>query len=150
LRITDQVQSDLVAAMKARDKERVSALRMILSQLQLAEKEARGDFGEEQELRVLATEKKKRLQASEAFLAGGREESAAREDAEAAIIESYLPLAMGEAELSVLVDEAIAATGAGGLQDMGRVMSQVMPRVAGRADGKAVSDMVKKRLQGLS
>ena len=146
--ITEQMHLDMIAAMKARDREHAAALRMILSELQKAAKEARGDFGEEQELRVLATEKKKRLQAAEAFRGGGRDESAAREETEAAIIASYLPQAMGEAELAALVDEAVTAVGATSVKDMGKVMSELMPRVAGRADGKALSEMVKNRLAG--
>ncbi|MHB9111497.1 MAG: GatB/YqeY domain-containing protein [Thermoleophilia bacterium] len=146
--ITRQIQADVVVAMKARDRERVSALRMIVSELQKAAKEAGEDFGEEQELKVLMGEKKKRQQAADAFREGGRAESAAKEEAEAAVIDTYLPRAMDEGELSALVDEAVASTGAGGIRDMGKVMSALMPRVAGRADGKLVSDMVRKRLGG--
>lgn len=146
--ITAQVQKDMVTAMKSQDKQRLSALRMILSQLQLGEKESGGEFGEEQELKVLATEKKRRLQAADAFRDGGREDRAAAEEAEAAIIDGYLPQAMGEDELAALVDEAIAATGAAGIRDMGKVMSALMPRVGGRSDGKVVSSMVKSRLGG--
>jgi len=132
--------------MKAHDRDRVSALRMILSQLQLSRKEATGDFGEDQEFTVLNSEKKRRLQASEGFRAGGREESAIKEEAEAALIDTYLPAAMDEAELTGLIKDAIAGVGATGIQDMGKVMSKVMPEVAGRADGKAVSEIVKKQL----
>lgn len=144
--ITEQIQADVVAAMKSHDKERVSALRMIVCALQNAAKEAKEDFGEEQELKVLMAEKKKRQQAADAFRDGGRAESAAKEEAEAAVIDTYLPQAMDEGELSALVEEAVASTGAGGIRDMGKVMSALMPMVAGRADGKLVSDMVRKRL----
>lgn len=146
--ITEQVQRDVVAAMKARDKQRVSALRMIVSELQKAAKEAGDGFGEEQEMKVLAAEKKKRRQAADAFREGGRAESADKEEAEAAIIDTYLPQAMDEGELSALVDEAVASTGAEGIRDMGKVMSALIPGTGGRADGKAVSDMVRKRLGG--
>lgn len=146
--ITEQMQRDVVAAMKARDKERVSALRMIVSELQKAAKEAKDGFGEEQELKVLAAEKKKRRQAADAFRDGGRAESAAKEESEAAVIDTYLPQAMDEGALSALVDEAVASTGANGIRDMGKVMSALMPMVAGRADGKAISDLVRKRLGG--
>lgn len=146
--ITEQMQRDVVAAMKARDKERVSALRMIVSELQKAAKEAKDGFGEEQELKVLAAEKKKRRQAADAFRDGGRAESAAKEESEAAVIDNYLPQAMDEGALSDLVDEAVASTGADGIRDMGKVMSALMPRVAGRADGKTLSDLVRKRLGG--
>lgn len=144
--ITEQMKQDVVVALKAHDKERVSALRMILSQLQLGAKETADDFGEEQEFKVLATEKKKRLQAAEGFRAGGREESAVKEEAEAAIIDTYLPQAMSDDDLAKLVDEAIEATGALDIKDMGKVMSRLMPMVAGRADGTVASAMVKERL----
>ena len=144
--ITEQMKKDVVVALKAHDKERVSALRMILSQLQMGAKEAADGFGEEQEFKVLATEKKKRLQAAEGFRAGGREESAAREEAEAEIIDTYLPRAMSDDDLAKLVDEAIEATGALDIKDMGKAMARLMPLVAGRADGNVASAMVKERL----
>ncbi|MFA6001643.1 MAG: GatB/YqeY domain-containing protein [Thermoleophilia bacterium] len=144
--ITEKVQKDMIAAMKARDKERVSALRMILSQLQMGEKEARGEFGEAEEFKVLATEKKRRLQAAEAFRDGGRAESALKEEAEAEIIDTYLPRAMTDDELTTLVDDAIAAVGAQGPRDTGKVMSHVMAKAAGKADGRTVSAIVKNRL----
>ncbi|MDO8736215.1 MAG: GatB/YqeY domain-containing protein [Thermoleophilia bacterium] len=146
--ITEQMQQDVITAMKARDKERVSALRMIVCELQKAVKETKGDFGEEQELKVLMAEKKKRQQAADGFRDGGRAESAAKEESEAAIIDTYLPQAMDEVELAALVDEAVASTGAEGIREMGKVMSALMSKVAGRADGKMVSDMVRKRLGG--
>jgi len=136
----------MVQAMKARNKERASVLRMLLSRLQLAEKEAKGEFGEEQELNVLAAEKKKRLQAAAAFHDVSRDDRAAMEEAEAAIIDGYLPEALGEDELARLVDEAVAETGASSPRDMGKVMSALMPRVGGRADGKVLSEMVRKKL----
>ncbi len=145
--ITAQVQKDMVDAMKARDKERVQALRMILSELKLAGKEARPGFGKAEEIAVLRREKKRRQQAAASFRSGGREDRAAGEEAEAAIIDVYLPQELGESDLEGIVDEAIAATGASGVKDMGKVMSAVMKRTAGRADGKKVSGMVKGRLQ---
>lgn len=143
--ITGRVQADVVAAMKARDKERVSALRMLLSSLKMGEKEAGPEFGEAQETAILKKERKRRLQAAEAFRSGGREERAAGEEAEARLIEEYLPEEMSESELDGLIDAAIADTGAAGISDMGRVMSAVMSAAAGRADGKKVSAMVKER-----
>jgi len=148
LSITEQMQQDVVTAMKAHDKERVSALRMIVSELQKAAKEAKDGFGEDQELKVLAAEKKKRQQAADGFRNGGREESAAKEESEAAIIDEYLPAAMDESELAALVDQAVSTSGAESIRDMGKVMSALMPQVAGRADGKLVSEMVRKRLNG--
>lgn len=146
--ITGQVKKDMIAAMKAGEKERLSALRMILSQLQLGEKEAGGEFGEADELKVLTAEKKRRQQAAEAFREGGRVESAEKEEAEAAIIDGYLPRGLSGEELERIVDEEIEAAGAVDASEMGRVMSAVMPRIAGRADGKAVSAIVRKKLSG--
>lgn len=146
--ITEKIQQDVVSAMKAGEKTRLQALRMILSQLKMGEKEARGDFTEPQEIAVLMSEKKRRLQAAEAFREGGRVDRAEQEEAEAALIDSYLPQALSREELESIVDEAIRDAGASGPRDMGKVMSAVMPRVAGRADGGTVSDMVKGRLTG--
>ena len=146
--ITDQVQQDMTAAMKARDREKASALRMILSQLRMGKKDARGEFGEQEELAVLALEKKRRLQAAEAFRDGGREDRAEMEEAEAAIIEQYMPKALSGDELQSIVDEAIEAEGASGMANMGAVMSRVMSMAQGRADGKLASELVRKALSG--
>lgn len=146
--ITTRVQKDMVAAMKAGDREQASVLRYILSQLKMGEKEARGEYGEEQELKVLSLEKKRRIQAADAFRQGDRPDRAEQEEKEAAIISSYLPQAVSEEELAALVDVVISETGAEGLKDMGKVMSEVITRVAGRADGKTVSGLVRSRLSG--
>ncbi|MHB0866095.1 MAG: GatB/YqeY domain-containing protein [Thermoleophilia bacterium] len=146
--ITTDVQRDMVAAMKSGDKPRLAALRMILSQLQMGLKNAPDTFGEADEIAVLMTEKKKRLQSAQAFRDGDRVQRAEGEEYEATLIDTYLPRALSEAELGSIVDEAIAAVGATGPRDMGKVMSRVMPRVAGRADGKAVSALVQSRLAG--
>lgn len=146
--ITDKVQKDMTAAMKAKDKERAQALRLILSQLQLAQKESSGNFGEQEEIKVLASEKKRRQQAAEAFREGGREDRAEGEENEARLIDEYLPQAMSEEELAAIVEEAVSSTGAVSMKEMGKVMSQVMAKTAGRADGKVVSEMVKKKLEG--
>jgi hypothetical protein len=134
--------------MKHGDKERLQVLRMILSPLQLAEKEATDELSEDDEIKVLMAEKKRRVQAADGFRQGGREESALKEDEEAKLIDTYLPRGLDEAELEAIVAEGINEVGASGIQDMGKVMSAVMPRIAGRADGKVVSDMVKQRLSG--
>lgn len=144
--LTDRVQKDMVQAMKAGDRERVSALRMILSPLQLGGKEAKGPFGEEQERAVLAAEKKRRLQAADVYRQGGREDRALKEEAEAAIIDDYLPQAMSGEELAAMIDEAVAALKPEGMKDMGRVMAAVMGRADGRADGRQLSEMVRQRL----
>jgi uncharacterized protein YqeY len=146
--ITEQVQNDMILAMKAHDKERAGALRMILSELKMGKKEAGGSYGKQEEIAVLRKEKKRRLQAAEAFRKGGRDDRAQKEEAEAAIIDSYLPRQLDEEELAKIIDEVIAETNAAGLNDMGKVMSLVMPRTAGRADRKVVSGMVKSRLGG--
>lgn len=144
--LTEKVQRDVVKALKAGEKERLSALRMILSQLQMAGKEARSEYGEEQEMAVLAAEKKRRRQSAEAFRQGGREDRALKEEAEAAIIDEYLPSQLSEAELSALVDEVVTETGASSMKDMGRVMSAAMAKAAGRADGQQLSEAVRQRL----
>ncbi len=146
--ITEQIQKDMTAAMKARDRRRTTALRMILSALQLAAKEAGDGFGEKEELAVLAAEKKRRLQAAEAFQDGGREDRAAAEKAESELIDAYLPPGLDDEQLEAIIQEAISETGAGGMADMGKVMKAAMERVAGRADGKVVSEMARKALSG--
>jgi hypothetical protein len=137
----DQLKSDLVTAMKAGEKERVGALRMVLSALQLDEKEGSGD-----EVAVLRRERKRRLDAAEQYREAGRSELAEPEEAEARMIEGYLPAEISEDELSQLVRGAVAETGASSVKEMGAVMKAVMPAVAGRADGKRVSAAVREEL----
>jgi uncharacterized protein len=139
--LTETVRSDMIAAMREGDKERVAALRLLLSELQKAAKESRDD-----ELTVLRRERKRRLEAAEAYRDGGREELAAGEEAEAALISGYLPAELSDAELDELVQAAVQATGAASPKDMGRVMGQVMGTVDGRADGKRVSARVREAL----
>ena len=127
--------------MKAGEKDRVGALRLVLSELQKAAKE-----GDADELAVLRRERKRRLDAAEQFRAGGRDELAVQEEGEAELIAGYLPAELGEDELDSLVAEAIADSGAATPADMGKVMGVLMPKVGGRADGKRVSAMVKDRL----
>lgn len=144
--VTERVQADVATAMKAGDKGRVGALRLVLSELQLARKEAADGFGEQQEVAVLQRERKKRIEAAEAFHKGGRAEQAAAEEAEAELISGYLPEQLSDQELGALVDEAIAASGASSPQDMGKAMGRLMPEVQGRADGKRVSALVREKL----
>ena len=127
--------------MKAGERERVGALRLVLSELQKAAKE-----GGDDEVAVLRRERKRRLDAAEQFRAGGREELAAKEESEATLIGGYLPAELSDDELRRLVDKQIAATGAESPKDMGRVMGAVMPAVDGRADGKRVSSLVREKL----
>jgi uncharacterized protein len=145
--ILDQVQSDVAAALKAGDRERASALRVVASELQKATKEAgAGGVSDSDEIAVLWRERKRRLEAADAYAEGGREDLAAAERSEAELIESYLPTELSDAELEQLVGDAVAETGASSPQELGRVMSLVMPRVAGRADGRRVSAAVREKL----
>jgi uncharacterized protein YqeY len=141
--ILERVQTDTREAMKARERDRVAALRMVASALQQDAKLGDGD-----EIAVLQRERKKRLEAAEAFGEAGSEDRAAAERMEAELIETYLPAQLSDAELEQLVDGAVAEAGASEPREMGKVMSLVMPRVGGRADGKRVSAAVKERLGG--
>lgn len=139
--VLDQIQSDTRDALKAGEKDRVATLRMLTSALQLEAKEGKGD-----PVAVLSRERKKRLEAAEAFRGAGRAEQAASEDAEAELIATYLPEQISDEELAAIVDEAVSSSGASSPQDMGRVMGAVMPKVQGRAEGGRVSAAVRERL----
>ncbi len=140
--IVDQVKTDMTAAMKAGERERTQALRLVLSSLQGAAKE-----GSEDEVAVLRRERKRRQDASHAYRDGGRPELAAKEDLEATMIDAYLPAEMSDSELARIVADAVRETGAAQPKDMGKVMGRVMAQVAGRADGKRVSEKVREALQ---
>ena len=142
--LLDQVTSDTKDAMRAGDRERVAALRLIVNELQKAHKDAAGS--QTDEVAVLQRERKRRLEAAEAYREGSREDLAAGEEREAALIEAYLPQQLPDGELRAIVGDVVAETGANSPKEMGKVMSQVMPRVQGRADGKRVSAMVKELL----
>ena len=139
--VLEQVQSDVKDAMKARDRERVHALRLVANELQKAAKDNGGD-----EIQVLQRERKRRLEAAEAYRDGGRTDAAAAEEREAEIIASYLPAQLSDEELDVIVGDAVAESGASSPSEMGKVMGLVMPKVKGRADGKRVSALVKEKL----
>ena len=139
--VLEQVQADTREAMKAGERDRVAALRLITDALQKDQKE-----GNDDEVAVLRRERKRRLEAAEAYRDGGSADRAEAEEAEAAIIDGYLPAELGDDELGAIVDEAIADSGAEGPQDMGKVMGPAMAKVAGRADGKRVSALVRERL----
>lgn len=141
--VTDQVKTDLTTAMKAGDKDRVGTLRLVLSELQKDAKEGPGD-----ELAVLRRERKRRLESARAFRDGDRPELADAEEAEAAIIEAYLPAELGDDELRAIIASAVAESGATSPKDMGQVMKAAMPTIAGRADGKRVSALVQEALSG--
>jgi uncharacterized protein YqeY len=140
--LSDRVKQDLTTAMKAGEKDRVATLRLVLSELQKAAKEGGGD-----ELAVLRRERKRRHESAGAFRGGGRPELADAEEAEAAIIEDYLPAEMSDDELRGIVAAAVVETGASSPKDMGQVMKAAMPRVAGRADGKRVSALAQEALR---
>jgi uncharacterized protein YqeY len=140
------LEGELEQAMKERDAERRDALRLILSSLRSAEKELQRPLHDEEELQVLQRERKKRLEAAEAFRAAGREEQAASEEAELDVLEEFMPDPLSDEELEEIVDDAIAENGATSLRDLGRVMADVMPQIAGRADGSAVSQLVREKL----
>jgi uncharacterized protein YqeY len=140
--ITEQVRTDMNGALKARETERVGALRMVLSELQKAAKEGGSD-----ELAVLRRERKRRLEAAEQFRHGGRPELAEREESEAELISGYLPAELDDSELDAIVKAAIADTGATSPKDMGAVMKVVMAKTEGRADGKRASARVREALE---
>jgi uncharacterized protein YqeY len=139
--IADRVKADMTAAMKAGERERTGALRLVLSELQKAAKE-----GEADEQAVLRRERKRRLEAAGTYRENDRAELAEGEEREAELIAGYLPAELGDDELEALVREAVADTGATEAKQMGQVMSAVMPKVAGRADGKRVSAKVREAL----
>jgi uncharacterized protein len=142
--VLEQVQGDVRTAMKARDKERAAALRMVVDVLQQDAKLGKGD-----EVAVLQRERKKRIEAAEAYADAGRTEQAAAERFEAELIEAYLLQQLSDEELAALVDAAVAETGASEQRQMGAVMSALMPKLGGRADGKRVSAAVRERLGAL-
>lgn len=139
--VLEQVQADVRTAMKAGERERAAALRMIVDSLQQDAKLGKGD-----EVAVLQRERKKRLEAAEAFHEAGRAEQAGVERAEAELIEAYLPDQLSDEELGELVGAAVEETGATEQKQMGQVMSALMPKLGGRADGKRVSAAVRERL----
>jgi uncharacterized protein YqeY len=141
--VIEQIRADVKDAMRAGEKERVGALRLVLSELQKAAKESSDD-----ELTVLRRERKRRLEAAKAYRDGGREDLAAGEEAEGELIGAYLPAELSDEELKTLVEQAVRDSGAESAKDMGTAMRQAMARVDGRADGKRVSDLVRASLQG--
>ena len=141
-----RIEEELATAMRERDAERRDALRLILSSLRSAEKELQRPLHDEEELQVLQRERKKRLEAAEAFRAGAREEQAESEERELEVLQEFMPEPLSEEDLESIVDDAIAECGATSMRDLGRVMADVMPQVAGRADGSAVSQLVREKL----
>jgi uncharacterized protein YqeY len=141
-----RLEGELKQAMVARDESRRDALRLILSSLRSAEKELQRPLHDDEELQVLQRERKRRIEAAEAFRGGGREEQAQREEDELAVLEEFMPAPLSEEELEEIIDDAIAEVGATSIRDLGRVMADVMPQVSGRADGSVVSQLVREKL----
>jgi uncharacterized protein YqeY len=141
-----RIEAELKDAMRARDEPRVATLRLTLAALRAAEKELQRPLKEDEELQVLQRERKRRVEAAKAFRDAGRDEQADREESELAVLEALMPAPVSEDELEQIVDDAIAGTGATSLRDLGRVMADVMPQVAGRADGSVVSQLVREKL----
>jgi uncharacterized protein YqeY len=141
-----RLEQEVRDAMLAREVDRRDALRLILSSLRSAEKELQRPLSDDEELQVLQRERKKRVEAADAFRAGDRPGQAEKEENELAILQEFMPEPLSEDDLERIVDDAIAENGATSLRDMGRVMADVMPQIAGRADGSAVSQLVREKL----
>ena len=141
-----RLEEELTSAMKERNAARRDALRLILSSLRSAEKELQRPLHEDEELQVLQRERKRRIESIEAFQSAGRDEQAAKERAELDVLEEFMPEPLSEEEIESIIDDAIAECGATSMRDLGRVMADVMPQIAGRADGSAVSQLVREKL----
>jgi uncharacterized protein YqeY len=141
-----RIEGELKDAMRSRDELRTGTLRLTLAALRSSEKELGRPLKEDEELQVLQRERKRRNEAAEAFRNADRDEQADQEERELAVIEEFMPEPLGEEDLERIVDDAIAETGATSLRDLGRVMADVMPQVAGRADGSTVSQLVREKL----
>jgi uncharacterized protein YqeY len=144
--LADTIQSDLTAAMKAKDELRLATLRLVRSAMQYARVQKRAELTDDDVLEVLAKQAKQRRESAEEFRKGGRAELADREEAEAAVIAEYLPQQLGEDDLRALVAEALSATGASNPRDMGKVMGWLTPKTKGRADGRHLSELVRQAL----
>ena len=141
-----RIESELKAARLARDNDLRDALSLVLSSLKGAEKELQRPLSEEEELQVLQRERKRRVEAAEAFRAAGREEQAEDEEYELDVLEDFMPEQLAEEEIEEIIDDVISEVGATSIRDMGRVMAGVMHQVSGRADGSTVNQLVKEKL----
>jgi len=146
--IESRMKADSLAALKAGDKRLVGALRLYVAALKKERIDARRDPSEADELAVLSRERKRRQESLETYAAAGRADLADQERFELQALEAYMPAGLSDDELTALVEEAVAASGATSPREMGKVMALLMPRVAGRADGRAVSEAVRTRLSG--
>jgi uncharacterized protein YqeY len=144
--LVERVEEELKAARLARDEDRRDALSLILHSLRDAQKELQRPLSDEEELQVFQRERKRRLEAAEAFRSGGREEQAEGEEYELEVLEEFMPEPLSEDELEEIIDDVISEVGATSIRDMGRVMAGVMHQVSGRADGSSVSQLVKEKL----
>jgi uncharacterized protein YqeY len=141
-----RIEEELTTAMRERDNARRDALRLILASLREAQKELQRPLHDQEELQVLQRNRKRHLEAAEAYRTGGSEDRAQAEEAELAVLEEFMPEPLSEEELETIIDDAIAENGATSMRDLGRVMADVMPQVAGRADGGVVSQLVREKL----
>ncbi len=144
--VVTRIEADLKAARLAHDDSRRDALSLLLSSLRGAEKDLQRPLKDDEALQVLQRERKRRVEAAEAFLAAGREEQAAKEEYELEVIEEFTPPQLSEEELEEIIDDVIAEVGATSMNQLGRVMADVMPQVSGRADGSVVSQLVREKL----
>jgi uncharacterized protein YqeY len=144
--LTTRIESELKEARLARDDDRRDALSLLLNALRSSEKELQRTLSDEEELQVLQRERKKRIEAAEAFREGGREEQAEDEEFELEVLEEFMPEPLSEEEIEEIIDDVISEVGATSIRDMGRVMAGVMHQVSGRADGSVVSQLVKEKL----
>jgi uncharacterized protein YqeY len=144
--LIEEIDDEVKDAMRAGDAERRDTLRLILNSLKNSEKELQRPLSEEEELQVLQRERKRRVEAAEAFRTGGREEQAEAEERELEVLEEFMPEPLSEDEIEEIVDDVIAEVGATSMADLGRVLADVMPQIAGRADGSQVSQIVREKL----
>ena len=144
--LIDRIEGDPKTAMLEHDNERRDALRLILASLRSAEKELQRPLSDDEELQVLQRERKRRIEVAEAFREGDRQEQAEKEERELAVLQEFMPEPLSEEEIEEIIDDVIAEVGATSLNQLGRVMADVMPQVAGRADGSIVSQLVREKL----
>lgn len=144
--ITGQIDTDLKAAMKNRDKDLVSCLRLVRAALQAKHKDLQRELEDAEEIQILGTLSKQRQDSIKQFIQGGRQDLADKEAAELKVLKAYLPAQLDEAQITAIVDEVFADLQPNGMKDMGQVMKQIMARTKGAADGKTISQMVKARL----
>ena len=144
--LIDRMEQELKQAMLDKESERRDALRLLLASLRSAEKELQRPLSDDEELQVLQRERKRRIEAAEAFRAAARSEQAEKEERELAVLQEFMPAQLSEEELEEIIDDVIAEVGATSLRQLGRVMADVMPQVAGRADGSSVSQLVREKL----